>query len=158
MDTILSIVTWQEKINEKRNERTAKKGFTIIELVVVMAVLFVLYNLIMPRFDSMQHNKRMTQMRSDMRTISAALLMYEMDSNTASLPTTLAGLTTGLSATESRDGEKHDNYIVFSNKNAEGNFLDPWGQAYVYDSTERTISCTPKDSNGKALTTVTVSF
>lgn len=158
MDTILSIAKLQEQLDFKQEAGKVKKGFTLIELVVVMAVLFVLYNLIMPRFDSMQHNKRMTQMRSDMRTISAAVLMYEMDSNSASLPSTLAGLSTGLSAAESRDGEAHDNYIVFNNKNTEGNFLDPWGQTYVYDSAERTISCTPKDSNGKALTTVTVSF
>lgn len=155
----LSIGNMQNYFGRKPVEgKAVKKGFTLLELVVVMGVLFVLYTLLAPRFDSVNHNKRMTQMRSDMKTISTACLMYEMDSNTASLPSTLSALSTGLSATESRDGEAHDNYIVFNKKNAEGEFLDPWGQAYVYNSAERTISCTPKDSKGKALTTETVSF
>ena len=155
----LSIRNMQNYFDRKPVEgKAVKKGFTLLEIVVVIGVIGVLIGLFLPRYESINHNKIMTKMRSDMKTISTACLMYEMDSNTASLPSTLPALSTGLSASESRDGLAHDSYIIFNSKNSDGEFLDPWGQPYVYSSTERTISCTPKDSKGNALTTETLSF
>ena len=39
-----------------------------------------------------------------------------------------------------------------------GSFVDPWGTAYGYDSSARTITCTPKDASGTAMATVTRYF
>ena len=75
------------------------------------------------------------------------------------LPDDLTGLVTGLTADEAVDGVAHTN-LVLSTKPAAatGNFLDPWGVAYTYSATDRTLSCTPVDTNGTAMTTVVRHF
>lgn len=36
--------------------------------------------------------------------------------------------------------------------------LDPWGAAYTYSQADRTVTCTPKDASGTAMTAVVRSF
>jgi prepilin-type N-terminal cleavage/methylation domain-containing protein len=55
-----------------------KKGFTLIELVVVIAILGILAGIAIPRFMDATASARGAKMLADMRTVDSALQMYYM--------------------------------------------------------------------------------
>ena len=62
-------------INKLRN----KKGFTLIELIVVMAVIGILVLLAAPKFLGYTKDANVTAMQSDAKVLSNAALMYNID-------------------------------------------------------------------------------
>lgn len=71
----------------------SKKGFTLVELVVVVAILGILAGLAIPRFMEASQAARGARIVSDMRTIESAAMLYEVKSG--ALPENLAALVTG---------------------------------------------------------------
>ena len=69
-----------------------KKGFTLVELVVVIAILGILAGIAIPRFMDATATARGAKVVADMRTIDSAIMMY--NAKVGSLPTTTAQLTT----------------------------------------------------------------
>ena len=69
-----------------------RKGFTLIELVVVIAILGILAGLAIPRFMDATASARGARIVADMRTIDSAVLMY--NAKTGNLPVDIAALTT----------------------------------------------------------------
>ena len=142
-------------LQEKMKNR--KKGFNIMEILACVAIIVMISTTAFFVYEKAIHTSRIAQMHSDMEAISTGCLTYETLNINSQLPTSLADLATGLEANESIDGLKHDN-IVRSSKAADGNFIDPWGKAYEYDATERTLTCTPSDPSGKAMAPVVRHF
>jgi general secretion pathway protein G len=66
------------------------KGFTLIELMVVILIIGVLAALIVPKVMSRPDEARMTAAKSDIATISQALNLYKLDNQR--YPTTEQGL------------------------------------------------------------------
>jgi len=56
-----------------------QKGFTLIELVVVIAILGILAGIAIPRFMDAQATARGSKIVADMRTLESALTMYMMN-------------------------------------------------------------------------------
>lgn len=54
-----------------------KKGFTLVELVVVIAVLGLLSSIAVPRFTSSRQNAERAAVEANLRTIESAITMYE---------------------------------------------------------------------------------
>lgn len=69
-----------------------RKGFTLIELVVVIAILGILAGLAIPRFMDATASARGARIVADMRTIDSAVLMY--NAKTGNLPTDETFITT----------------------------------------------------------------
>ena len=69
-----------------------KKGFTLVELVVVIAILGILAGIAIPRFMDATATARGAKIVADMRTIDSAIMMY--NAKVGTLPTTTAQLTT----------------------------------------------------------------
>jgi len=60
-----------------------KSGFTLIELVVVIAILGILAGIAIPRFLDAQATARATKILADMRSMESSLTLYMIDNNVA---------------------------------------------------------------------------
>ncbi|NCD07948.1 MAG: prepilin-type N-terminal cleavage/methylation domain-containing protein [Negativicutes bacterium] len=68
-----------------------KKGFTLVELVVVIAILGILAGIAIPRFMDATATARGAKIVADLRTIDSAIKMY--NAKAGALPTTTGQLT-----------------------------------------------------------------
>jgi general secretion pathway protein G len=59
--------------------RNAQRGFTLIEIMVVVVILAVLGALVVPQILSKVDQARVTAAKTDIRTISGALDSYRLD-------------------------------------------------------------------------------
>ncbi len=58
-----------------------KKAFTLIELLIVVAIIGILAAIAVPNFLNAQMRARIANAESDMKTLDTALEMYRMDNN-----------------------------------------------------------------------------
>ena len=58
-----------------------KRAFTLIELLIVVAIIGILAAIAVPNFLNAQIRAKVARTVSDMKTIATALQMYELDSN-----------------------------------------------------------------------------
>ncbi|MDY6820250.1 MAG: type II secretion system major pseudopilin GspG [Deferribacterota bacterium] len=105
------------------------KGFTLIEILVVIVILGLLATFLVPRIISKPDEARVVKAKSDIKALETALKMYRLD--TGRYPTTDQGLQALI--------EKPEISPVPNNWN--GPYLDseelpkdPWGNEYVYRS------------------------
>lgn len=134
-----------------------RKGFSFMEILVALILIVSLSVGAFFMFNEAQQTRKLAQMNNDMDAITTGCLTYESLNVNSELPASLADLATGLTTNDSVDGLEHKN-IVRSTKAADGNFVDPWGQAYEYDKAARTLTCTPKDKSGTAMDPVVRHF
>lgn len=139
------------------NSTRKHKGFTMVEIMIALAVIIALGVGAFFAFNQVQQMRKMAQMNEDMNAIVNGCLAYEAMNINSLPPAALADLVTGLSADESVDGDAHENFVT-STKAEDGSFTDPWGTEYVYSQTDRTVSCTPNDASGSPMATVTKNF
>ena len=65
--------------NKMRNEK--KQAFTLIELIIVVAIIAILAAIAIPNFLEAQTRAKVARVQSDMRTIGMALETYRVDTN-----------------------------------------------------------------------------
>ena len=75
-----------------KNLVKGKKGFTLIELVIVIAILGILAGIAIPRFLDATATARGAKIVADLRTIDSAIVIY--NAKTGTLPTQTTDLTT----------------------------------------------------------------
>ena len=107
---------------------SGEAGLTLIEMIVVLAIIALIAALIVPNVIGRPDQARVTVARTDLRTISAALKMYRLDNG--SYPTTEQGL--AALAARPAGGPAPANW-------SPGGYLeqvpeDPWGRPYGYTS------------------------
>ncbi|MFA6320603.1 MAG: type II secretion system protein [Candidatus Omnitrophota bacterium] len=68
-----------------------KKGFTIIEILIVIAVIGILAGLALPRFRGMQDEANIAKSNRELKTVQAALESYAMH-NSGNYPANLSVL------------------------------------------------------------------
>ncbi len=73
-----------------------KKGFTLIELVIVIAILGILAGIAIPRFLDATATARGAKIVADLRTIDSAIVIY--NAKTGAYPANTAALTTAAAA------------------------------------------------------------
>jgi len=103
-----------------------ERGFTLIEIMVVVVILGILAAIVMPRFIGQTEEARITQTKTQIRSIEQALGMFKV--HNGFYPSTDQGLealvkksTTGRIPTRYADG----GYLPKVPK-------DPWGNTYIY--------------------------
>jgi len=110
----------------------SQRGFTLIEIMIVVVILGVLAALVVPNMIGKAAEARQTAAASDIRSIANALDMYRLDNfNYPSTDQNLAALV-----------EKPSGFPAAANW-SEGGYLrklpkDPWGNEYIYISPGKT--------------------
>ncbi|MEN6426513.1 MAG: type II secretion system major pseudopilin GspG [Phycisphaerales bacterium] len=100
------------------------RGFTLIELMIVVVILGLLATTVMPKILSKPDQARRTKAMVDIRSVQSALAMFKTD--TGRFPTTAEGLQ-ALVANPGLKGFDPDGYL-------EKVPTDPWGNRYIYIS------------------------
>ncbi len=105
-----------------------RKGFTLIELMVVITILGILAVLILPRITGQTDEARKTATRIQIKNIEQALHLFELDNGF--YPSTEQGLDALV---------KKPTIGRAPNKYREGGYMskvpkDPWGTPYLYIS------------------------
>lgn len=106
--------------------RGGHRGFTLIEVMVVIVILGVLAALVVPRIISRPDEARAVAAKQDIATIGQALKLYRLDNQR--YPTAeqgLAALTAKPELAPVPPNWKPGGYVERLPK-------DPWGNAYVY--------------------------
>ena len=102
------------------------KGFTFVEIMVVVAILAVLAAIVVPRIMGRTDEAKITAAKVQMRNVEGALKLYKLD--TGQYPTTEHGLEALV--TKPTTGKVPKNW-------RKGGYLqsipkDPWGTPFVY--------------------------
>lgn len=111
-----------------RRRKIDDRGFTLIELMVVIVILGILAGLIIPRIMGRPDEARQAKARMQIESIETALKLYRLD--TGSYPTTEQGLKALVEAPPV--GQQAKSW-------RQGGYLergkvpkDPWGNDFVY--------------------------
>ncbi len=112
------------------------KGFTIIEVVLVLAIAGLIFLMVFIALPALQRNQRDTQRRNDMNRAQAALQQYQTN-NRNSLPT----------ATTAGWNSFRDKYLVVSGDTFEDPSFGPY--SFAYQGTNREQPSTPVSDNGQ---------
>ncbi len=113
----------------RRSERHHRlRGFTLIEIMVVVVIMGVLAALVVPRLMGRADDARIIAARQDIATLMQALKLYRLDNQR--YPTNeqgLQALVTRPSSGPAPPNWKTGGYLDRLNK-------DPWGNPYQYQS------------------------
>ena len=103
-----------------------QKGFTLIEIMVVVVILGILAALVVPQVMSRPDQAKVTVAKGDIKAIAAALDMYKLDNfNYPSTQQGLNALVEKPSGSPQPRNWNRDGYLKRVPK-------DPWGNDYQY--------------------------
>ena len=127
-----------------------RKGFSLVEATFVMILVLVL-SLVYLMSPQIIDTAKRVQTKNDMGTIVSAILIYQANNVSQTVPPTLGNLVTGLTAAQSTNGIAQANFIKKDGVTSDSStFVDSWGNAYVYNPTSRTLTSTA--AGGTAIT------
>ncbi len=106
-----------------RNQDRNRAAFTLIELLLVIAILGILAALIVPKFAGRTEQAKDAAAKSDIASLGTVLDAYEVDNG--SYPRGSSGLNDLINAP--RDAQNWRGPYIKELK------MDPWGNAYLYE-------------------------
>ncbi|MFT4719414.1 MAG: general secretion pathway protein G [Candidatus Azotimanducaceae bacterium] len=117
----------------KQLQRHSARGFTLIEIMVVVVILGILGSLIVPNIIGRPDEARATAARADIEAVGNALELYRLDNGT--YPSTDQGLEALVSQPSGYPEPRRWNADGYLKKLP----IDPWDEPYLYFSEERTF-------------------
>lgn len=111
----------------------SQRGFTLIEVMVVVVILGILAAIIAPKFVSRPEEARIVKVKQDILAIQSALDLYKLDNGT--YPSTDQGLQALVNKPTSNPiprNWKPEGYL-------EAIPVDPWGEEYQYLNTNEKL-------------------
>ena len=109
----------------RRARRAAPRGFTLIEIMVVVVIIGLLAAVVVPQFLSKVDDARVSKAKQDIQALETALTMYKLDNYT--YPTTEMGLKALVQKPDPQVAKnwRPGGYLQHLNK-------DPWKNDYQY--------------------------
>ena len=101
-----------------------QRGFTLIEMMVVLVIISILAGVVVMNFQGVDHDAALKAVKADFKTISTGLDRYKLDNK--KYPTTDQGLAALIEKPAEGDRWKGP-YLSTEPK-------DPWGNAYDYET------------------------
>jgi general secretion pathway protein G len=116
----------QSKINKRQKNRRNERGFTLVEVLVVITIIALMMGLVGPRVLNYLSESKTKAAKIQIESLSASLDLFFIDAGR--YPTSSEGLT----ALTVRPGSA----IGWNGPYLRGNSVpnDPWGRPYVYRS------------------------
>ena len=120
------MITLSKRHKLRRDLASRRAGLTLVEMIVVLAIIAVVAVLIVPNVIGRPDEARVTVAKTDLKTIATALRMYRLDNG--DYPTTeqglaaLAGRPTMGPQPRAYPAEPYLSEVP----------TDPWGKDYVY--------------------------
>ena len=125
-------------MGQLNNKSAQRRGFTIVELLIVIVVVAILAAISVVAYNGIQERARTTAVNSDLATIQKAMLLYRADRGALPLSADWYSGTamppTSRWSTEIIAGLRNEKFITTS-----GLEKDPWGQYYWYDNNDCSI-------------------
>ena len=122
---VAAVHLWPEKITRPQMRRQHQAGFTLLEILVVIAILGLLIGLVAPAALRQLGGARLSVAKQSIERLGGVLDLYKLD--VGSYPTTDQGLTS-LAEQPSGVGQWSGPYVKG------GVPIDPWGHPYIYRS------------------------
>lgn len=122
------MITLSSRHEQRLIQRNDRAGLTLVEMIVVLAIIAVVAVLIVPNVIGRPDQARVTVAKTDLKTIATALRVYRLDNG--DYPTTEQGLAalsakpTAAPVPAAYPAEPYLSEVP----------TDPWGKAYVYRS------------------------
>ena len=116
------------KLSKRQSENRSQLGFTLIEVMVVIAIIGIMATLIVPQIMSKPDEAREIDAKQDINSIVQALKLYRLD--IGRYPTTEQGLSALVAKPTTEpipQNWKPNGYVDRLPK-------DPWGFAYQYSN------------------------
>jgi general secretion pathway protein G len=110
--------------------RLSNRGFTLIELMVVIVILGILATFLIPKIMSRPDEARIIKAKNDMKAIESALKLYKLDNGF--YPTTEQGLEALIKKPETEPVPQNWKSGGYLDSNSAP--VDPWGHPYIYRS------------------------
>jgi len=115
-----------KRIKTHTGRRHRQRGFTLIEVMVVVVILSILAAIVVPKIMDRPDDARIAKARQDIRALESALNLYKLDNMT--YPTTDQGLEALVTRPNSEPQPRNWR---------EGGYIDrlpkdPWGRPYQY--------------------------
>lgn len=114
------------RVSDKSHAARRARGFTLIEVLVVVVILAILAAVVVPRMMEHPGEARVVRAKADIQAIVTALNTYKLDN--FSYPATeqgLEALVTKPAGTPEAPNWKKGGYL-------DGVPKDPWGRTYLY--------------------------
>lgn len=119
---VLSVA--RASLKGRRLRRRAARGFTLIEIMVVVIIIALLAAVIVPNIMSRVDDAKVTKAREDIAQLTTALKFYYLDNS--KYPTSEQGL-------KALVAQPNDSSITHWRQYLEGGLKqDPWGHDYLY--------------------------
>jgi general secretion pathway protein G len=67
-------------------KRTAKKGFTLVEILIVVIILGILAAIVIPQFTQASTQAKESNLKTNLQTIRSQLLLYKMQHDAEAYP------------------------------------------------------------------------
>lgn len=142
-----------------------RKGFSFMEVLLALVLIVAMSVGAFFALNTAQQTRKMAQMNNDMDAIVNAVLTYEALAVNGQLPASLTACATGLTAEQSIDGAAHANILKWNKAKVgadtaatDASFVNPWGSAYTYSQSKRTLETQPVDADGTTKLTKVVRY
>ncbi|WP_031482607.1 type II secretion system major pseudopilin GspG [Maridesulfovibrio frigidus] len=120
----------EKRENRILESKKAQRGFSLIELMIVIVILGLLASMLVPKIMDRPNDARVTKAQMDMKALGSALKLYKLD--TGRYPSTEQGLKALIEKPDTRPVPR--NYRKGGYLDSTVAPVDPWGYDYIYRS------------------------